>query len=81
MAVNYNRLWKLLIDRNMKRVELQRKSGISSNVLARMGKDEYVSMESIDKVCQYLCCNIGDIMDIVSANDESNQGQRGVNNV
>lgn len=81
MAVNYNKLWKLLIDKNMKRVELQRNARISSNILAKMGKGEYVSMESIDKICQYLCCNIGDIMDIVSANNEFNQRQRGANNV
>ena len=72
MAVNYNKLWKLLIDKNMNRVELQRNSGISSNVLARMGKDEYISMESINKICQFLHCNIGDIMDIVSESSESN---------
>lgn len=81
MAVKYNKLWKILMDKSMKSIELQRKSGISSNVLASMGKDKYVSMESIDKICQYLCYNIEKIMDIVSANDEFNQGQRGGNNV
>lgn len=65
MAVSYNKLWKLLIDKNMKKTDLKNQSGISSNVLAKMGRDEYVSMESIDKICRCLKCNINDVMDIV----------------
>ena len=63
MAVSYNKLWKLLIDKKMKRTEMQRLAGISGNVLSRMGKDEYVSMESIEKICTLLRCDIGDVMD------------------
>lgn len=69
MSVSYNKLWKLLIDKRMKKTELQRLSGISSNVLSRLGKDEYVSMESIDKICQSLKCDIGDMMEIIPNND------------
>lgn len=65
MAVTYDRLWKLLIDRKMNKTQLKNASGISFNVLARMGKDETVSIESLEKVCHVLDCNIGDIMDIV----------------
>lgn len=45
MGVSYNRLWKMLIDKNMKRIEMQYLTGISGNILARMGKNQYVSME------------------------------------
>ena len=65
MAVIYNKLWKLLIDKKMKRTEMQRLAGISGNVLSRMGKDEYVSMESIEKICTLLRCDIGDVMEII----------------
>ena len=46
MGVSYNRLWKMLIDKNMKRIEMQYLTGISGNILARMGKNQYVSMEN-----------------------------------
>ena len=66
MSVSYNKLWKLLIDKNMNKTELKEASGISFNVVARMGKGEAVSMESIEKICTTLSCNIGDIMEIVN---------------
>lgn len=65
MAVSYNKLWKKLIDMRMKKIEMQRLSGISGNVLSRLNKDEYVSMESIEKICTLLQCDIGDVMEIV----------------
>ena len=49
MGVSYNRLWKMLIDKNMKRIEMQYLTGISGNILARMGKNQYVSMETIGR--------------------------------
>ena len=66
MAVSYNNLWKLLIDRGMNKTELKEASGISFNVMARMGKNETVSLESLEKICMVLNCNIGDIMDITT---------------
>ena len=54
MGVSYNRLWKMLIDKNMKRIEMQYLTGISGNILARMGKNQYVSMETIEKICKKL---------------------------
>lgn len=65
MGVSYTRLWKLLLDKKMKRTDLKTVSGISSSTLAKLGKDEYVSLESVDKICCALDCNIGDIIDIV----------------
>ena len=64
MAICYDRLWKLLIDKKMNRTELKEASGISFNVLARLGKNEFVSMESIEKICFTLNCRIEDIMEI-----------------
>ncbi len=66
MAVSYNKLWKKLIDKKMKKIEMQRLSGISGNVLSRLNKDKYVSMESIEKICVLLQCDIGDVMEIIS---------------
>ena len=63
VAVCYNNLWKLLIDRNMNKTELKESAGVSFNVMARMGKNETVSFESIEKICIALQCNIGDIME------------------
>lgn len=62
MAVSYNGLWKLLIDKNLKKVHLIEKLGISSSTIAKMGKGETVSMAVIEKICDYLDCDFGDIM-------------------
>lgn len=65
MAVQYKKLWKMLIDKKMKRTDLIVLAGISANILAKLGKDEFVSMESLEKICKALNCNIGDIVDFV----------------
>jgi DNA (cytosine-5)-methyltransferase 1 len=64
MSVNYDKLWKLLIDKKMNRTDLKNAAGISFNVLAKMGKGEAVSMESILKVCKALGCDISDVMEL-----------------
>ena len=64
MAVSYNKLWKLLIDKKMNKTDLKEAAGISFNVMARMGKNEPISFDSIEKICLALNCNIGDIIDI-----------------
>lgn len=61
MNYNYNKLWKLLIDRKITKTEMRLKSGISTNMLAKMGKDEPVSMETLAKIATYLECGIDDI--------------------
>ena len=66
MPVSYNKLWKILIDKNLKRTDLKEYAGISFNVLAKMGKDQTVSMESMEKICIALDCNIGDIIEFVN---------------
>ena len=66
MPVSYDKLWKMLIDRKMNRTDLKDAAGISFNVLAKMGRNEYVSMDSLEKICCALDCNIGEIIDIIS---------------
>lgn len=68
MAVSYKKLWKLLIDKNMKRTDLRAATGISTTTLAKLGKDENVSTEILAKICKALECDVGDIMEMV--NDE-----------
>jgi putative transcriptional regulator len=65
MPISYNKLWKLLIDKKMKRIELMNAAGIGTSTLSKLGKDQYVSMEVLVKICKTLNCNIGDIVDIV----------------
>ena len=65
MKICYDKLWKLLIDNKMKRTDLMHEANISSNVLARLGREEPVSMESIGKICGLLGCTVDDILEIV----------------
>lgn len=66
MPISYNKLWKKLIDKDLKKTDLKKCAGISFNVLAKMGKDEPVSMESLEKICMALNCNIGDILEVIN---------------
>ena len=65
MAVSYKRLWKLLVDRDMKRKDLCAKAGISSASITKMGKNGHVTTEILLKICTALDCRIEDIMEIV----------------
>ena len=65
MAICYNKLWKMLIDRDMSRTEMRLKAGISTKTLAKLGKNENVNTEILVKICQALRCNVDEIMDIV----------------
>jgi DNA-binding Xre family transcriptional regulator len=65
MDVSYNKLFKLLIDKGMKRTELRRMTGISPNTLTKLSNNEFVSMEVLVKICRSLACDIGDIVEIV----------------
>ena len=66
MAVSYNKLWKMLIDKGMKRTELRDAVDMSTNSLAKLGKNDYISLEILDRICTYLQCDISDIMEFVS---------------
>ena len=74
MEVSYKKLWKLLIDKKMNRTELKDAAGISFNVLAKLGRNEFVSMESLQKICQTLSCNIGEIMDFIEEDTVEHRG-------
>ena len=65
MEVSYKKLWKILIDRDMKKKDLQAKAGISWASVTKLSKGETVSMEVLMKVCKTLNCDIGDIMEFV----------------
>lgn len=65
MGVSYNRLFKLLIDRNMKKKDLQRAANLSPASVTKLAKNEYVSMDVLVKVCCALNVNIGEVMDII----------------
>ena len=64
MAISYRKLWKVLIDKDMKKKDLRIKSDISTNALAKLGKNERVTTDVLEKVCLTLQCDIGDIMEI-----------------
>ena len=64
MAISYDKLWKLLIDKKMNKTELKESAGISFNVLAKLGKGETVSMESLLKICKALDCDVADVMEV-----------------
>ena len=65
MAMNYNKLWKLLIDKSLLKKDLKERAGISSNAIAKMGKGGDVSTQVLRKICGALDCRIEDIVEIV----------------
>lgn len=62
--INYNRLWKLLIDRKMRKKDLQKLTSLSSNVITKMGKGESVTLDTLAKICIALHCGLSDIVEI-----------------
>ena len=64
MAISYNKLWKLLIDKNMNKQDLKRVSGISTASIAKLGKGENITTDVLLKVCKALDCDIVDIMEV-----------------
>ena len=65
MTVSYKKLWKLLIDKDLMKKDLQQKAGISWATMTKMSKGEVVSTEVLMKVCKVLNCNVGDIVDFI----------------
>ena len=72
MSISYSRLWKLLIDKNMNKSQLRSAAGISTNAIAKLGKGESVSLETLEKICIALDCNIGDIVELVPNEEKNN---------
>ena len=71
MAVSYNKLWKKLIDLDMSRTELRLKAGISTKTLAKLGKNENVSVEILGRICKAIGCNVEEIVEFV---EDKNNG-------
>ena len=66
MAISYNRLWKLLIDKGMTKTQLREKANISTVTLAKLGKNETVSMDILLRICKEIGCNFDDIVEITN---------------
>lgn len=64
--ISYEKLFLKIAEKNMNKTAFRKAVGIGQNTLAKLGKNEYVSMEIIEKICNYLDCNIGEIMDVVT---------------
>lgn len=76
MGVSYKKLWKLLIDKNMIKKQLREQAGLTTNVIAKLGKDENVSTEVLCKICKALDCGLDDIIEIIPDEEEGNNGER-----
>lgn len=74
MAVSYKKLFHLLIDRGIQPVELTEQAGFSANILTRLRREQYVSLESIEKICLALNCKVDDILDFVPVEKENENG-------
>ena len=70
MAVSYKKLWKLLIDKDMKKKDLREAAGISTSSMAKLGKNENVTTDVLVKICKALKCDISDIMEILPDDNE-----------
>lgn len=70
MAISYNKLWKLLIDKKMSKADLRRAAGIAPNTMTKMNRDEEVSLTVLSKICSVLEVDIGDIMEFLLEKSE-----------
>ncbi len=69
MAVRYNKLWKLMIDKKLNKTDLTHLAGISTNAMAKLGRDEDVRVNILDKICAALDCTLDDIVEIIREPD------------
>ena len=70
MSISYNKLWKSMIDLNINKTQLRKVAGLSTNIIARLSKNQTVSMDTLLRICNALHCNIGDIVDVVDESDQ-----------
>lgn len=66
MTISYDKLWKLMIDKKINKTQLSEKAGITTNAMAKLGKNETVQVEILVKICDALKCDVSDIMEISS---------------
>lgn len=71
MPVSYNKLWKLLIDHKMNKSDLGKAAKMSPNTIAKLGKNETVSLDILVRICEVLNCDIGDIVEVIGESKES----------
>jgi len=70
MAVNYKKLFHLLIEKEMSNADLQKQAGFSANIITRLKRNEYIKLQSIESICNVLNCGVDDILDFVPDEDE-----------
>ena len=70
MAVSYKKLWKILIDKDMKKKDLREITGLSSVSIAKLGKNENVGVDVLEKICKALHCDIADIVEFIDEVEE-----------
>ncbi len=68
MAISYNKLWKLLVDRKMSKADLRKAAGIAPNTMTRLRRDEEVTLTVLNKICTTLNVDIGDVMEFIPQN-------------
>ncbi|WP_270388396.1 helix-turn-helix domain-containing protein [Blautia hansenii] len=71
MAVCYDRLFHLLIDRKMTNSQLKEQAGFSANIITRLKRDEYISIESIEKICRVLNCGVDDVLEFTTEENDN----------
>lgn len=69
MSINYKKLWKILIDRDMRKEDLRLAAGLTTTTIAKLGRNETVHLDIILKICKTLGCGIDDILEIVPENE------------
>ena len=78
MAVTYKKLFHLLIDKGMTNAELMEKAGFSANIITRIKRDNYISLDSIEKICKVLQCGVDDILEFTPDETEQENHVRGM---
>ncbi|WP_171300025.1 helix-turn-helix domain-containing protein [Enterococcus cecorum] len=75
MAVCYDKLFHLMIDKKISNVQLKDMAGVSANIITRLKRDEYISTESIEKICLALNCGVDDILEFIPEEEGSNNAE------
>ena len=70
MAICYNRLFHMMIDKKITNAQLKEKTGVSGNIITRLKRNEYISLESIEKICKTLNCSVDDILEFQYQNEK-----------
>ena len=76
MALSYNRMWKLLVDKKMSKADLRKAADIAPNTMTKLRRDEAVNLAILGRICETLDCDFGDIMEYVKDEDEENAEER-----